>query len=76
MHNQSPENPKIQYRHYNLPANFPVVGLLGDSWKSTYTPITSIHFHNCIEIGMLFEGSGMFFLEEYGLDRCIEKSSK
>lgn len=64
MHNRSADQPKIQYRHFNLPANFPVIGLLGDSWQSGYQPVTSMHYHNCIELGMLSRGSGMFLLEE------------
>lgn len=64
MHNQSPVKPKIQYRRFELPVHFPVIGLLGDSWQSGYNPITSMHFHNCLEIGMLFRGSGMYYIDE------------
>lgn len=48
----------IYYRHFDLPANFPVIGLLGDSWKSMPQPVTRMHFHNCMEMGLLYEGSG------------------
>lgn len=49
---------KIFYRHFDLPKHFPVIGLLGDAWLSTSEPVTRQHFHNCLEIGFLHEGSG------------------
>lgn len=54
----------IFYRHFDLPTNFPVIGLLGDSWKSTHAPITRLHFHNCLEIGYLYQGSGELYLAD------------
>ena len=55
-----PQN--IFYRHFDLPANFPVIGLLGDSWRCYREPVTRMHFHNCMEIGYLFEGSGVYYV--------------
>lgn len=52
----------IFYRHFDLPANFPVLGLLGDSWISRYEPVTRLHFHNCMELGYLHSGSGVLLL--------------
>ena len=46
----------IFYRYYDLPANFPVVGLLGNSWHSEHIDVPRQHFHNCLEIGYLYEG--------------------
>ena len=54
----APEQHSIYYRHFDLPANFPVIGLLGDSWKSYPEPLTRLHFHNCMELGYLSSGSG------------------
>ena len=48
----------IYYRHFDLPATFPVIGLLGDSWKSYPEPLTRLHFHNCMELGYLSSGKG------------------
>lgn len=48
----------IFYRHFDLPKHFPVIGLLGSAWQSTAEPVTRQHFHNCLEIGVLFEGRG------------------
>lgn len=54
----------IFYRHFDLPTNFPLIGLLGDSWTSTNSQVTRLHFHNCLEIGYLYEGSGELYLAD------------
>ena len=56
--------PTIFYRHFDLPKHFPVIGLLGSSWQSTPEPVTRHHFHNCLEIGILFEGRGELYAGE------------
>ena len=48
----------VFFRHYDLPSNFPVVALMGDSWVITHEPVTRMHFHNCFELGFLYEGEG------------------
>jgi len=53
----------VFYRHFDLPANFPVIALLGPTWVSRPEPIRRIHFHNCLEIGYLYEGSGLFCVD-------------
>ncbi|MBQ8654707.1 MAG: helix-turn-helix transcriptional regulator [Clostridia bacterium] len=58
----------IYYRHFDLPANFPVIGLLGDSWKSHPEPITRMHFHNCMEIGFLYSGTGKYHIGNQTLE--------
>lgn len=57
-------NRNIFYRHFDLPAHFPVVGLLGPSWQYTCEPITRMHFHNCLEIGYLYKGSGLYLVDD------------
>ena len=54
----------IFYRHFDLPANFPVIALLGPTWNSTAEPVTRMHFHNCLEIGYLYDGSGQLYIED------------
>lgn len=56
--NQHGPQLNIFYRHFDLPANFPVIGLLGDSWKSYFEPPSRMHFHNCMELGFLHSGRG------------------
>ena len=54
----------IFYRHFDLPASFPVVALLGDTWTSSPDPITRQHFHNCLEVGFLYEGRGELYMDD------------
>lgn len=53
----------VFFRYYDLPANFPVIALLGEGWRSTPDPITRLHFHNCVEIGFLYEGACKLIFE-------------
>ncbi|MDB8711103.1 helix-turn-helix domain-containing protein [Mediterraneibacter gnavus] len=53
--------PKIEYRYYQLPENFPVLALLGEKWIRKYgedKPIEYLHFHNHFEIGFCHWGKG------------------
>lgn len=54
----------IYYRQFELPVNFPVVGLLGDSWKFPHEEVTRMHFHNCLELGYLYCGSGNYYVDD------------
>lgn len=56
--------PNIFYRHFDLPRHFPVIGLLGSKWLSASGPVTRQHFHNCLEIGVLFEGEGELYMDD------------
>ena len=53
----------VFYRHFDLPANFPVIALLGPTWISRAEPVRRIHFHNCLEIGWLYEGKGLYYID-------------
>lgn len=59
-----PQQYSIFYRHFDLPANFPVIALLGSTWTSTSEPVTRMHFHNCLEIGYLYEGVGQLYVDD------------
>ncbi len=54
----------IFYRHFDLPVNDPVIGLLGNSWRITHVENPSLHFHNCLEIGYYTEGTFDFYLRD------------
>ena len=54
----------IFYRHFDLPANFPVIGLLGPNWLAEHMPRFRLHFHNCLEIGYMYQGEGVYHLGE------------
>ncbi len=47
-----------EYRSYYLPTHFPVLLLSGDYWKISDIPSGSLHFHNCLEIGICHSDSG------------------
>lgn len=47
-----------EYRSYYLPMQFPVLLLSGDYWKISDIPSGSLHFHNCLEIGLCHSDSG------------------
>ena len=48
----------LQYRHYNLPIEFPVIAFIGSNWTVTEEAPAVYHFHNCMEIGRCNTGSG------------------
>ena len=51
----------LQYRHYNLPPNFPVITFLGERWISPKEAISYQHFHDCVEIGCCRKGRGTLY---------------
>lgn len=52
----------IYYRHFDLSGGFPVIGLLGNNWQVSPEPVTRLHFHNCLEIGYCYKGSGILYV--------------
>jgi AraC-like DNA-binding protein len=73
------KNVVLEYRYYNLPNSFPIIGLLQNNFTfkpDTTLDITLLHFHNCIEISYCFAGDKIAFVEEKTLnfstgDICI-----
>ena len=53
----------VFYRHFDLPANYTVIALLGDTWISRPEPFHRIHFHNRLEIGFMYEETGLFYID-------------
>ena len=54
---------EIVYRHFELPVEFPLVALTGGNWTTKPGPIENLHFHNCMEIGLLKKGRGYVYTE-------------
>lgn len=54
----------IEFRNYNLPANFPVILLHGDHWRISDIPSGRLHIHNCLEIGLCQSDSGIMKFED------------
>lgn len=59
-----PKKSIIEYRHYSLPINFPVLLLSGNRWRISDIPSGRLHFHNCLEIGVCFSDSGTMMFED------------
>ena len=56
---------KIEFRYYKMPAEIPILALLGSEWIRTYGEgIDYLHFHNCMEIGYCYNGSGILTIGE------------
>lgn len=53
-----PKHTPIEYRNYALPAYFPIILLSGDNWHISDIPSGTLHFHNCLEIGLCETDSG------------------
>ena len=48
----------LEYRHYDLPADFPLLVLTGDKWHISPVPGKHLHIHNCLEIGICHTSGG------------------
>lgn len=75
MQNQSSPSTDLQYRHYNLPMDFPSFAFVGDRWILPDHAV-SMHFHNCMEIGYCLSGRGTVYVEQKALafsegDICV-----
>lgn len=58
------KKPVIEYRHYYLPLNFPVLLLSGERWRISDIKSGRLHFHNCLEIGICHSDSGIMDFED------------
>ena len=54
-----------EFRYYQMPENRVLFALLGEKWRQQYgRDIDYLHFHNYLEIGYCYEGSGSMTLGE------------
>lgn len=52
-------NNKIEFRYYKMPDDVPFLALFGERWNQQYgRGIDYLHFHNYLEIGYCYEGTG------------------
>ena len=59
---------KLEFRYYEIPQNEPVLAMLGSGWIREYgVGIESLHFHNLIEIGYCYEGTGELIYDEVSI---------
>ena len=55
---------EIEYRDYDLPADFPVILLTGEIWRISDIRSNRLHFHNCLELGLCETDSGIMEFSE------------
>lgn len=53
----------IEYRNYHLPIHFPLLLLHGEKWRISDIKSGRLHFHNCLEIGVCHDESGIMEFE-------------
>lgn len=55
----------MEFRYYQLPFESPVLALLGEKWEKQYSKDGDhIHFHNYLEIGFCYTGTGYMTMGE------------
>lgn len=55
----------MQFRYYEIPQNEPCLALLGEAWVRPYGDgMDCQHFHNYMEIGVCYDGTGIVELDE------------
>lgn len=57
----------VEYRHYHLPMEFPVVLITGQDWKISPTKASRLHFHNCMELGICHSESGTMEFDNHSV---------
>ena len=59
------KKPKIEFRYYRMPEETPFLALLGEKWVQNYgRDVDYLHFHNYLEIGYCYSGTGTLVLGE------------
>ena len=58
-----PKRAVLEYRNYELPPEFPLLVLTGDSWHISPVPSKHLHIHNCLEIGICHSSGGTMVFE-------------
>lgn len=52
-------NTKIEFRYYKMPNDVPFLALFGENWNQQHGKgIDCLHFHNYLEIGYCYQGTG------------------
>ncbi len=56
---------KIEFRYYEIPQKEPLLALMGNKWIQYYgIDADFLHFHNLLEIGFCYFGTGELVLED------------
>lgn len=54
---------KLEYRRYNIPIHTSAFAFIGNIWGYGKEDMVA-HFHNCMEIGYCYDGSGIGIIED------------
>ena len=60
----------IEFRYYDMPVNSYVLAMLGNGWEQEYGIEQApglLHFHNYLEIGYCYDGSGILTIADQKL---------
>lgn len=63
MQKLSYDDCKLEYRRYNIPIHTSAFAFIGNVWGYGKEDMVA-HFHNCMEIGYCYDGSGIGFIED------------
>ena len=55
---------KVIYESYDFSPDFPVNYLGNRSYSPSVDPVFFMHYHNYLELGYCYKGSGIFFIDE------------
>lgn len=58
-----PKHTVLEFRNYELPADFPILVLTGDRWHISPVPGKHLHIHNCLEIGLCHSSGGTMIFD-------------
>jgi hypothetical protein len=57
-------NYKVVYETHDFSPDFPVNYLGNRSYSPSIDPVSFMHYHNYVELGYCYRGSGIFFIDE------------
>ncbi len=65
-----PKHTVLEYRNYELPADFPILVLTGNQWHISPVPGKHLHIHNCLEIGLCHSSGGTMVFDKQQVHFC------
>ena len=63
MQNRPSASKEVKYCRLSLEPAFPIVLMQEDKWYSSFSAVTMVHFHNCLQIGYCETGRGYCLID-------------
>lgn len=63
MQNRPRTSKEVKFCRLNLQPSFPIVLMQEDKWYSSFSAVTMVHFHNCLQIGYCETGKGYYLID-------------